>query len=450
MRRSDNRHWLRGEMVRHCAALARRFFPERQFLLRSGEKVCGLRLPGWTQALGLLAVLAFIGGVGGLFGAYQHAHKTVHQKEAEADAATARVAALAGLRQSLAQADEQYAQMSQRFAKAKAALDAADADNQALRSAIESVEARVSEIDKVRHQLEQILAGADKALANKGGNVSRLAKELAESKGQLQADEDSRAKLENQLFKLRADSATTATHTRQLTESLTMQERELRRIGNERDRLRDQVDQADGSGVPGTYVAKLEQLIASTGIDLNRYFGKYERPSNEGGPFIALAPERERQLDAERQKQLEAVVQSLPLAAPLVHYTVTSPYGPRIDPINHQLAFHAGIDFAAPYKSPVLATAPGVVTFTGWRGAYGRLVEIRHAHGVVTRYSHLNRILVAVGQEVTLNQEIGELGSTGRSTGPHVYYEVLVDGEQIDPAKFLEAGRSVELIKAAN
>ena len=437
-------------MVRHCAALARRLFPERQFLLRSGEKVRCLLLPGWTQAFGLVAVLAFVGGVVGLFGAYHHAHKMVHEKEAEAEGAASQAAALGRLRQSLAQADEQYAQITRQFAESKAALDAANADNDSLRRAIESVEGRATEVDKTRQRLEQSLAEAEKALASRSGNVSRLARKLAESKDELLTNEASRAELENQLRQLRADSATTARHTKQLTEALTMRERELRQIGNERNRLSSQMDQAGESGAPGTYVVKLERLIASTGIDLNRYFGNHERPANEGGPFIALDPERERQLDAEQQKQLEAIVQSLPLAPPLLHFTVTSPYGPRIDPFNHEMAFHAGIDFAAPYKSPVLATAPGVVTFTGWRGAYGRLVEITHAHGIVTRYSHLNRILVAVGQRVTFSQEIGELGSTGRSTGPHVYYEVLVDGTQVDPAKFLAAGRKVERIKVEN
>jgi len=412
----------------NCEALAKRLFPERQLLLRSGERLRYMLLPGWTQAAGLVAVLAVVGGVGGLAGAYHHLHKAIHDKELAAEAAMARTAALGGSLQILAQAEEQYSQISQEFAETRAELDAADAKNGALRSAIEGVEDRVSLIDEQRHQLEQSLTVTEKALAGKSGNVSRLAKELAASKRQLRAIEASRAELETQLHRLRADPMASATQTSQLTKA----------------------DQANGNGMPSTYVGKLQQLIASTGIDLNRYLSQYERPANEGGPFTALDLRSEKQPDTEQQKQLEALVQSLPLAAPLVHYTVTSPYGPRIDPFNHEPAFHAGIDFAAVYKSPVLATAPGVVTFTGWRGAYGRLVEIAHTNGIVTRYSHLHRILVAVGQRVALHQEVGELGSTGRSTGPHVYYEVLVDGAQIDPAKFLEAGRNAALIKVTH
>lgn len=438
-------------MIQVCAALARRLFPERQFLLRSGEKVRYLLLPGWMQAAGLAAVLALVVGVGGLAGAYHHAHKAMHEKEAEATAAAARVASLANLRQSLAQADDQYAQMSQQFEEAKTQLDAANADNDTLRDSIEGAEARVAVMDKTRLQLEQRLGVAEKALAGKSGNVSQLAQELAASRGELRVAELSRTDLETQLHQLQADSATTTTRTSQLKESLAMREQELRRIATERSRIQTQISQQDSladSTPPHSYAGELEQLVASTGLDLRRYLGTLRAPTDEGGPFIPLDPRLEAQRDSERQKQLEALVKTLPLAAPLVHYTVTSPYGPRVDPFNHRPAFHAGIDFAAPYKTPVQATAPGVVTYTGWRGAYGRLVEVSHGHGIVTRYSHLHRILVAVGQKVTLHQEVGELGSTGRSTGPHVYYEVLVDGTQVDPAKFLEAGKSVELISA--
>ena len=170
-------------------------------------------------------------------------------------------------------------------------------------------------------------------------------------------------------------------------------------------------------------------------------------PAGQGGPYVAFDP-RLASTDKEREKALQGLVQSLPLAAPLDHYQLESPFGPRIDPINHREGFHTGVDLAAPYLSPVYSTAPGTVSFTGVKGDYGRVVDITHAHGIVTRYAHLHRILVALGQKVTAHALIGELGSTGRSTGPHVHYEVLVDGVALDPAKFLEAGKSVVQISA--
>jgi murein DD-endopeptidase MepM/ murein hydrolase activator NlpD len=130
----------------------------------------------------------------------------------------------------------------------------------------------------------------------------------------------------------------------------------------------------------------------------------------------------------------------LPISAPLKSFKIGSPFGEREDPINGREAFHSGLDLDAPYMSPVYATAPGIVTYAGYRGEYGKMVEIDHGHGISTRYAHLHRYTVSVGQHVAAHAEIGLLGTTGRSTGPHVHYEVLVNGEPQNPAKFLQLG----------
>ncbi len=179
------------------------------------------------------------------------------------------------------------------------------------------------------------------------------------------------------------------------------------------------------------------------GFDLRRFLNRLGvRASAEGGPFVPAGSLRQRGADPQAMK----VLRSLPLSAPLAHYVVASPFGVRADPINEHEAFHTGLDFDAPYRSPVYNTAPGVVVFAGWAGAYGRMVEIDHGHDIHTRYCHLNRITVAMGQKLKRRVRIGLLGSTGRSTGPHVHYEVRVDGVPQDPEKFLRAGRSVVLV----
>ena len=134
------------------------------------------------------------------------------------------------------------------------------------------------------------------------------------------------------------------------------------------------------------------------------------------------------------------MVKSLPVAAPLHSYEIGSRFGVRGDPINGHAALHTGTDFRAPYMSPVYATAAGVVTFSGYRDDYGKIVEIDHGNGLVTRYAHLNRATVSVGQRVAAQTQIGFLGSTGRATGPHVHYEVVVNGEPQDPEKFMALG----------
>ena len=103
-------------------------------------------------------------------------------------------------------------------------------------------------------------------------------------------------------------------------------------------------------------------------------------------------------------------------------------------------AMHTGLDFRASTGDPVRATANGKVVNAGWSGGYGRMVEIDHGNGLSTRYGHLSAINVKIGQQVTIGQVIGEVGSTGRSTGPHLHYETRIDGDAVDPQKFLRAG----------
>jgi murein DD-endopeptidase MepM/ murein hydrolase activator NlpD len=148
-------------------------------------------------------------------------------------------------------------------------------------------------------------------------------------------------------------------------------------------------------------------------------------------------------LSPEKVAALHALVKALPVSAPLESYEIGSSFGVRGDPINGRSAYHTGLDFRAPYMSPVYATAAGVVTYSGYRDDYGKIVEIDHGNGIATRYAHLHRQTVSVGQRVAAHSQIGFLGSTGRATGPHVHYEVLVNGEPHDPEKFLGLARLV-------
>lgn len=142
----------------------------------------------------------------------------------------------------------------------------------------------------------------------------------------------------------------------------------------------------------------------------------------------------------QRWSALQAAIRALPLAAPLDQYWVSSGFGEREDPFTGEMATHSGIDMVAPLGSKIRATAPGTVVFAGRHGRYGNLVEIDHGHGIATRYAHLSKVLVEAGQEVELGDPIGVMGNSGRSTGPHVHYEVRYGEEPLDPMKFLAAG----------
>jgi murein DD-endopeptidase MepM/ murein hydrolase activator NlpD len=145
-------------------------------------------------------------------------------------------------------------------------------------------------------------------------------------------------------------------------------------------------------------------------------------------------------LDLSATHALQATTQTLPLAAPTQNTVRASGFGVRLDPFTGRPAFHAGLDFAGPMMTPIYSTAPGVVSFTGVRTGYGNTVEIDHGRGFKTRYAHLSAYSVQVGQHVALGQRIASMGSTGRSTGPHLHYEVWVGGRPQNPQPFLEAG----------
>jgi murein DD-endopeptidase MepM/ murein hydrolase activator NlpD len=192
-------------------------------------------------------------------------------------------------------------------------------------------------------------------------------------------------------------------------------------------------------------VDQFARVLASAGVDVRHLFTQYGVNRGEGGPVVPLARGQVVQdtMTPEKLAALRAMVKVLPVHAPLDSYEVSSPFGPRGDPEDGRGEFHTGVDLRAPYDSPVYATAPGVVTYAGYRDDYGKIVEIDHGNGIATRYAHLHAFTVSVGQRVGLHQQIGYLGSTGRATGPHTHYEVVVNGEPQDPQKFINLGRYV-------
>ncbi len=140
-----------------------------------------------------------------------------------------------------------------------------------------------------------------------------------------------------------------------------------------------------------------------------------------------------------RLDQIGQGVVAIPSAKPVAEYSYTSGFGVRTDPFRHSAAMHAGMDLAAPIGTPVYATADGVVSFTGWMGGYGNLVEIAHGKAIETRYGHLSRIIVKPNTPVKRGQLIALMGSTGRSTGSHLHYEIRIDGRAVNPAPFIQA-----------
>ncbi|RWD49888.1 M23 family metallopeptidase [Mesorhizobium sp.] len=190
----------------------------------------------------------------------------------------------------------------------------------------------------------------------------------------------------------------------------------------------------------------ISQALEAAGLPVDSDFGK----SHTGGPLIPLdssmtfdskVRELDEALDALDRLKTEA--RRLPLANPAPGRSVTSPFGVRTDPLLGTAALHSGMDFRAPTGMPAKVTAPGVVVKAGWNGGYGRMVEVDHGNGFATRYGHLSKINVTVGKRLNAGDVIGKTGSSGRSTGPHLHYEIRHNGEAIDPLRFLRVGKKV-------
>jgi murein DD-endopeptidase MepM/ murein hydrolase activator NlpD len=185
---------------------------------------------------------------------------------------------------------------------------------------------------------------------------------------------------------------------------------------------------------------------------LNLDPGVLSREAREGmgGPFQAIAgaddidPRFERLgLSLARMAVLERALDGIPSVVPASVRSITSGFGYRHDPFNGRAAMHSGIDFKGAMGSPIFAAAEGRVTFAGRKGGYGNAVEVSHANGMLTRYAHLSRIDVRPGQMVAAGATLGGLGSTGRSTGPHLHFEVRINDRAVNPRPFLETAPNV-------
>lgn len=317
----------------------------------------------------------------------------------------------------------------------------------------------VASIDKDVTKKEDKLISA--AAARKEAQIARL-----HLNTQLHSIEESMQELASRNYSLKGDLSlkemdlqtaiaernTARLQKKRLEEKLQNLEVQMARLNHSQEDLIQRVtDQASNE------IADIESILTTAGLDPDKMLTHLdEDTSASGGPFIAaVTKDGESPDEAEnasldyvdqhlsRWQGLQQIRQSLPLAQPLDYYYISSRYGKRRDPVNNRWAVHYGLDMAASKKSPVYVTAPGTVTFSGWKGNYGRFIIIDHGNGIETRYGHLHKALIKKGDHVDFRTQIGLVGSTGRSTGAHLHYEVRVNGKNVDPYKFIKAGRNV-------
>ncbi|WP_109798194.1 M23 family metallopeptidase [Novosphingobium meiothermophilum] len=201
--------------------------------------------------------------------------------------------------------------------------------------------------------------------------------------------------------------------------------------------------------------ARYETAIRRVGLNPAMLRGASRE--GQGGPLIRLFTDRDESVDPrfarfgaslERMAALERGLARIPNTLPARLEYISSGFGYRSDPFTGGPAFHAGLDFRGPVGAPIYAAAAGTVSFVGVKQGYGRVVEISHGNGLLTRYAHMSRTDAKEGQKVEAGTAIGQIGNTGRSTGPHLHFEVRINDRPVNPRPFLEANRHVQEIRA--
>lgn len=192
--------------------------------------------------------------------------------------------------------------------------------------------------------------------------------------------------------------------------------------------------------------------IRRLGLDPRMMLASLEDRSAQGGPLIAMSTTADGAMDPRfarlglslaRMNALQRGLAGVPQHLPASLEFISSGFGYRTDPFTGAGAFHAGLDFRGPIGAPIYAAAKGVIRFAGQRSGYGNCIEIDHGNGLVTRYAHMSAFRARLGQRVRAGDVIGEIGSTGRSTGPHLHFEVRIHDQPVDPRPFLEAATHV-------
>ena len=193
------------------------------------------------------------------------------------------------------------------------------------------------------------------------------------------------------------------------------------------------------------------KAIRQLGLDPNAMVRASSKTAM-GGPFERLSTAKDGSIDPRferlglslaRMEALDRSLAGIPQYRPANVEMLTSSYGVRRDPFTGATAFHAGLDFRGPLGAPIYAAAKGKVSFVGQKSGYGNVVEVSHGNGLVTRYAHMSAFHSHIGQEVAPGDVIGAIGSTGRSTGPHLHFEVRINGRAVNPRPFLEAAPHV-------
>ena len=451
-----------------------RFFPERQLIVRSGERMRTLRLSSNRQAV-IVAFLFVVGGWTMLSSGLAMSHgERIRAKNVEIK--DARV----GYEQLLAQVSiykervsELTTNLEHNYSKSLALVDKESNLLKDRAAELGPSPAKHSLVSKLTSKAKDVMSDPMGAFSGDSGNV-----ELALSRAKLERGhaDDERRHLLTELADVE-DSMVDVVGHHQKTPFIATDSLELRQVVlqrdmaiSEKDDLSDRVSSLEGqirdmesndlllyhrfSEVTETKISDIQNSLSTTGLDIEMLVKRQNNEKGKGGPLILLDPSTQRTGPLEESlnllnsnvdylQDLQRVVVRLPIDTPLPHYQVNDPFGVRSDPFTGKLAQHTGVDLGSPYKDEVLSTGEGKVIHADVSSDYGRNVIVDHGMGLQTRYAHLARFMVKEGEKVERGTVIGQVGCSGRCTGPHVHYEVIYNGNPVNPLKFMKAGKNV-------
>jgi len=430
--------WLAGLRER-----AQAVFPERQVHFRTDGRVAFFRLTTLSQVIASAALIAALGWTGFSSHSYVEHNKVVAVKDGQIASARLAYHSLLG---EVAEYQNKFNAITQDLEHNHAMMLGLVERNAKLQTSLRSISDELRTTQDDRSKIVAAREGLRRKLSNLEQELGGLTTRNFTLRDNLDSVENNLQMALQERNEARFESTRMKSYVQQLEERLASLQQSHE---NSVQRLTEQTLNQIGD---------LEKLVSLAGISPEKLAavddGK-DSASGQGGPFIPAealdsmpAGELKKSLDQldnhlVRLNNLKSAVRHLPLAAPLDTYYITSGFGKRRDPLNKRWAAHYGIDFGSGKNAPIFATAPGVVKHAGWKGRYGRFIEIDHGNGVVTRFGHLAKIFVKRGQKVAFRDKIALLGNSGRTTGAHLHYEILFKDRNVNPMKFIKAGRNV-------
>lgn len=453
--------------------LLQRFFPERQLIVRSGERMRTLRLSTNRQA-----VLVTVGAIIGTWTLLSSGLAMNHSERIRAKNTEIKDARV-GYEQLLAQVSiykERVADLTKDLEdNYKHSLSLVDREADIIKSKAAELQGGEKKglVAKIKSRAKDALTDPSSVLSGGSDNLELVLNKTKLERGH--ADQE-RKNLLSELADLEDSMVDVVSHHTK-TPFIATDSLELRQVVLQRDlavsereglsqkvgALENQIREMESnqlllyhrfSEVTETKISDIEASLSVTGLDIDLLARRQKTRAGQGGPFIPMdraaresGPLQEslNQLNAnvDRLQDLQGLITRLPLDAPVRNFEINSGFGVRKDPFTGAIAQHLGLDLGAAYKSSIVSPGEGKVVHAGWDGSYGRMVEIDHGMGLITRYGHMSRINVDVGDKVVRGTLLGQVGCSGRCSGPHVHYEVISNGQHVNPLKFLKAGSDV-------